>query len=40
MERHIAELTAAQRKLGVRVTSVYNTGSADADTIQILKPYA
>lgn len=40
MERHIAELTAAQRKLGVRVTSVYNTGSADAGAIQILKPFA
>src|SRR5215210_1573497 len=40
MERHIAELTAAQRKLGVKVTSIYNTGSADGDAIQILKPYA
>ena len=40
MERHIAELTAAQRKLGVKVTSIYNTGSADGDAIQILKPYS
>jgi glycosyltransferase involved in cell wall biosynthesis len=39
MERHIAELTAAQRKLGVKVTSIYNTGSADGDSIQILQPY-
>jgi len=40
MERHIAELTAAQRKLGVRVTSIYNTGSSEGDAVQILKPYA
>lgn len=39
MERHIAELTAAQRRLGVEVTSIYNLGSADGEAIQILKPY-
>ena len=40
MERHIAELTAAQLELGVKVTSIYNTGSADSDSVQILKPFA
>lgn len=40
MERHIAELTAAQRKLGVKVTSIYNTGSADGDAIQVIRPFA
>ena len=40
MERHIAELSAAQRKLGVKVTSIFNTGSADGDSIQILAPHA
>ena len=39
MERHIAELTAAQRQLGVKVTSVYNDGSPNGDAVQILKSY-
>ncbi|MFL6730423.1 MAG: glycosyltransferase family 4 protein [Sphingomicrobium sp.] len=39
MERHIAELTAAQRRLGVKVTSAYNIGGPDGDAIQVLKSH-
>jgi glycosyltransferase involved in cell wall biosynthesis len=39
MEGHIAELTAAQRRLGVRVTSIYNLGCPDGDAIQVLKSH-
>lgn len=37
MERHIAELTAAQRRLGIKVTNIYNLGCPDGDALQILK---
>ena len=37
MERHVAELTAAQRRLGVKVTSIYNAGCPNGDSLQILK---
>ena len=39
MERHIAELTAAQRRLGIKVTSAYNIGRPDGDAIQVLKSH-
>ena len=39
MERHIAELTAAQRRLGVKVTSAFNIGRADGHAIQVLKSH-
>lgn len=35
MERHIAALTAAQRRLGVRVTLVYNSGQAEGDAVRL-----
>jgi glycosyltransferase involved in cell wall biosynthesis len=47
MEQHIAELTAAQRLIGVRVTEMFNQGGASGEAIQVwrgltldkLKPY-
>jgi glycosyltransferase involved in cell wall biosynthesis len=39
MERHIAELTAAQRRLGIKVTSAFNIGHADGEAIQLLKSH-
>lgn len=40
MERHIAELTAAQRRLGIKVTSIYNLGRPEGDdALQVLKAY-
>lgn len=35
MERHIAELTAAQRRQGVRVTEVYNQGQPRGDAVRL-----
>lgn len=35
MERHIAELTAAQRRMGVRVTELFNSGEAAGESIQL-----
>lgn len=35
MERHIAELTAAQRRLGVRVTEIYNSGEPAGEAIRL-----
>lgn len=35
MERHIAELTAAQRLLGVRVTEIFNRGQPAGESIQL-----
>ena len=35
MERHIAELTAAQRELGVRVTELYNGGEPAGESVQV-----
>lgn len=35
MERHIAELTAAQRAMGVRVTELYNSGMPAGEAIQL-----
>jgi glycosyltransferase involved in cell wall biosynthesis len=35
MERHIAELTAAQRRQGVRVTEIYNSGEPAGEAIQV-----
>jgi glycosyltransferase involved in cell wall biosynthesis len=35
MERHIAELTAAQRVLGVRVTELFNRGDPAGESIQV-----
>jgi glycosyltransferase involved in cell wall biosynthesis len=48
MERHIQELTAAQRGLGVRVTQVFNRGQPAGESAQVwpswkldqLRPYA
>ena len=39
MERHIAELTAAQRRLGVQVTNAFNIGRPDGDALQVLKSH-
>lgn len=35
MERHIAELTAAQRAQGIRVTEVYNSGEPTGEGIRV-----
>lgn len=35
MERHIAELTAAQRRQGVRVTEIHNSGEAAGESIRL-----
>jgi len=35
MERHIAELTAAQRRLGVRVTEIFNRGEPAGESIRV-----
>jgi len=35
MERHIAELTAAQRRQGVRVTEIYNGGVPTGESVQV-----
>ena len=35
MERHIAELTAAQRRQGVRVTEIYNRGEPAGEAIRL-----
>jgi glycosyltransferase involved in cell wall biosynthesis len=35
MERHIAELTAAQRRQDVRVTEVYNSGVPEGEALQL-----
>ncbi len=35
MERHIAELTTAQRRMGVRVTEIYNSGEPEGEAIRI-----
>jgi glycosyltransferase involved in cell wall biosynthesis len=35
MERHIAELTAAQRRMGVRVTELFNSGEPAGDAVQV-----
>ena len=35
MERHIAQLTAAQRDLGVRVTEVFNRGTPEGESVQV-----
>ena len=37
MEQHVAELTAAQRALGVRVTLLYNRGEPQDEALQLLK---
>ena len=37
MEQHVAELTAAQRALGVRVTLLYNRGEPQGEALQLLK---
>lgn len=39
MEKHIAELTAAQRKLGVRVTSIFNVGSSVGEALCVFDGY-
>jgi glycosyltransferase involved in cell wall biosynthesis len=36
MERHIAELTAAQRRQGVRVTEIYNSGAPSGESVRLL----
>lgn len=36
MEQHIAELTAAQRRQGVRVTELFNSGLPAGESVQIL----
>ena len=36
MEQHIAALTAAQRRQGVRVTEVFNTGLPAGESVQVL----
>jgi glycosyltransferase involved in cell wall biosynthesis len=48
MERHIQELTEAQRDLGVRVTEVFNRGQPTGESVQVsrgwkldqIRPYA
>lgn len=35
MEQHIAELTAAQRRQGVRVTEVYNSGDPAGESVRV-----
>jgi len=35
MEQHVAQLTAAQRRLGVRVTQVHNSGEAIGEAIRL-----
>jgi glycosyltransferase involved in cell wall biosynthesis len=35
MEKHIAELTSAQRELGVRVTEIYNCGQPTGESMQV-----
>ena len=37
MEQHIAQLTAAQRALGVRVTEVYNRGEPAGEAVQLMR---
>ena len=36
MERHIAELTAAQRRMGVRVTEIHNSGEPAGESRRVL----
>lgn len=39
MERHIYELSEAQRKQGIRVTNIYNTGTPNGEAICLFNGY-